>query len=129
MAIESLVSISSASMFAMRTTISSTSQNSYLKGNTLAGPWVGLDRFGEFTWLWATADRAESVALMSSCELRRFAGESGLPAGCTNSGLFGEMLGSEGGSSAADCGGGIVSFAIVLFTVVAPTIAAAERGG
>lgn len=47
-AIESLVSISSLSIFEIRTTMSSTSQNSYLRGSTLGGPSDGLDRLGEF---------------------------------------------------------------------------------
>lgn len=82
MAIESLVSINSLSIFAIRITMSSTSQSSYFRGRTLGGPWFGLDRFGELGALETTTDADPSVAevIVSCIDLRLFEGERGFVA-------------------------------------------------
>lgn len=98
MAIESFVSISSLSMLAIRTTMSSTSHSSYLRGRTLGGPWLGLARFGELGWLAATTE-SDGCADARSWDLRRLPGDKGLVRG--SPGFSGDMFGSGGGSVVA----------------------------
>lgn len=73
MARPSLVSISSDSMFAMSTTMSSTAQNSYRTGRTLGGAISGFTRFGS-----PSAElEASSMTDPGPCEFRRLVGERG----------------------------------------------------
>jgi hypothetical protein len=80
--------------------MSSVSQNSYLRGRTLGGPWFGLGRFGELGWLEATTEVAFcDVFSGSDSGLRLLLGDRGVAS--TLIGLIGEMLGSGGASATA----------------------------
>lgn len=76
MARASLVSISSASMFAMSTTTSSTAHSSYLTGSTLGGGTSGLARFGNAPTTCPALEDSPPNAPGPS-EFRRLFGERG----------------------------------------------------
>lgn len=76
MAKASLVSISSANMFAMSTTTSSIAHNSYLTGSTLGGATSGLTRFGSAPAVCAAVEDSPPDAPGPS-EFRRLLGDRG----------------------------------------------------
>lgn len=60
----SFVSISSATMFAMRTTRSSTAHSSYFAGRTLTALGADLVRFGANSWLLLLVDWVSSAGCL-----------------------------------------------------------------
>lgn len=96
-------------MFAMRTTMSSTSQNSYFRGSSFAGPWSVRERFGDdfdlpfLAMAAALLEPGSGVAWAKSWELRLFAGDRGFAPEVTWSGLLGDRVGSPGSLGVADC--------------------------
>lgn len=79
MASASLVSISSANMFAISTTTSSIAHSSYLTGSTLGGGTSGLARFGNAPATCPAVDDSPTNAPGPS-EFRRLLGERGCEA-------------------------------------------------
>lgn len=76
MARASLVSMSSDSMFAMRTTMSSMAQSSYRTGSTFGGAVSGLTRLGKALECCPAADDSP-IDAPGPCELRRLTGDKG----------------------------------------------------
>lgn len=95
MARASLVSISSDSMFAMSTTISSMAHSSYRTGRTFGGAVSGFGRFGSPCAELA----ASSMTDPGPCEFRRLLGERGC--GALSMGGFSAGVGVEGAATEA----------------------------